>query len=51
MNGVDEVAVKLVRTTAKPTQEEMSLFHKHVRLWEPLAKDTPFWESAGCCRD
>ena len=31
MNGVDEVAVKLVKAD-KPTQKEMSLFHKEVRL-------------------
>ena len=29
MNGVDEVAVKLVKAD-KPTQKEMSLFHKEV---------------------
>ena len=33
MNGVDEVAVKLVKAD-KPTNKEMSLFHKEVQvLW------------------
>lgn len=31
MNGVDEVAVKLVKAD-KPSQKEMSLFHKEVRF-------------------
>ena len=50
MNGVDEVAVKLVKAD-KPTQKEMSLFHKEVRLLMPLAEDAHFWVSAGCCQD
>ena len=35
MNGVDEVAVKLVKAD-KPTQKEMSLFHKEVNPVENL---------------
>ena len=32
MNGVDEVAVKLVKAD-RPTQKEMSLFQKEVNSW------------------
>ena len=31
MNGVDEVAIKVVKTD-KPTQKEMALFHKEASL-------------------